>query len=100
MHDVRVLADYFGVSDEYILHGDEDPDSALTVPSDSRFPDGAEMLLDSYSALTMGGRRKLLAFALQLFEQEHQSLPPVDPEGFAEPSAKTGTDDFRAAKKS
>jgi transcriptional regulator with XRE-family HTH domain len=99
MDDVRILADYFGVSDEYILHGEDESDSALAAGSAGQYPDGSQILLDSYTALSMSGRRKLLAYALQLFQQEHnEAVIPPDPDDIAESSGKTGTDDYRGGK--
>lgn len=89
LQDIYLLSDYFGVSDAYMITGEEDADITLNPNLSKGLPDGGFLLLDIYKELTPEYRRKLLSIALSLSEENRSENSSITTD---EPSPKTGTD--------
>lgn len=88
-HDIYLLSDYFGISDAYIVTGEEEDNAPLDTRLTKGLPDGGYLLLDIYKELAPKNRRKLLSFALSLSDEDSSGISSVAAD---EPSSKTGTD--------
>lgn len=91
MQDIYLLSDYFGISDTYLLTGEEDDDTPLDPNLSKGVPDGAFLLLDIYKELSPEYRRKLLSIALSLSEEHGSRSSSVAAD---ELNSKTGTDNL------